>query len=232
MDVASMRKVYAQHNGEFNQNNLQSKNPFELFSLWFKDAVNNFAQDKDHEANAMTLATADKNGKPTARMVLLKGFDENGFQFYTNYRSRKAQNIKENPWVVLVLYWPNLCRSVRIEGRAVKLPSEKSEQYFHSRPKESQIGAHISTNQSSYLDDYGKLLKKVDEKKVEYANKDVPKPDFWGGYNVIPNRIEFWQGRSDRLHSRVCFYRNEEIPDSVNELKTGENGWMYQMLQP
>jgi pyridoxamine 5'-phosphate oxidase len=176
------------------------KNPIKQFEKWFTAALT--AQ--LYEPNVMTLATADKTGKPNARIVLLKGFDEQGFSFYTNYLSTKGKELKRNPQACLVFFWAELQRQVRIEGKVEKLDKETSEAYFHSRPQGSQIGA-IASPQSQVINDRKDLEHKVDELTTTYQDKTIPKPAHWGGYLVKPTSIEFWQGRSNRLHDRIKY---------------------------
>jgi len=190
-------------------------NPFEQFKIWFDQAL--FAQLP--EPNAMTIATATTNGKPSARMVLLKDYDERGFVFYTNYESNKGQQLVENPWGAIAFWWAELERQVRIEGRVEKVSPAESDAYFHSRPKASQLGAWAS-NQSQVIDSREVLERRLQQLKEEYENKEVPRPPNWGGFRVIPTEIEFWQGRPSRLHDRLLYQRSED------------GSWRIQRLSP
>jgi pyridoxamine 5'-phosphate oxidase len=190
-------------------------NPFEQFKIWFDQAL----AAKLPEPNAMTIATATLDGKPSARMVLLKDYDERGFVFYTNYESHKGRQLVENPWGAIAFWWAELERQVRIEGRIEKVPPAESDAYFHSRPKDSQLGAWAS-NQSQVIDSGEVLEQRLQQLKEEYENKEVPRPPNWGGFRVIPTEIEFWQGRPSRLHDRLLYQRSED------------GSWRIQRLSP
>ncbi len=179
--------------------------PIKQFDKWFNEAL----QAKLYEPNAMTLATATTDGRPSARIVLLKGFSADGFKFYTNYLSRKGKELTKNPLAGLIFYWPEMERQIRIEGTVEKLSKEYSSTYFHSRPKGSQIGAVISP-QSQEIGNYQDLENKWQQLEQEYENKEVPKPAHWGGYILKPRLIEFWQGRSSRLHDRIVYKKADQ----------------------
>lgn len=174
--------------------------PFEQFSKWMNDALASEIID----ANAMVLSTVDAQCRPSSRVVLLKGFDQSGFRFYTNYESKKGRDLGVNPHTVLHFFWPELERQVNIRGTAQKIAGEESESYFRSRPVESRIAAWASS-QSTVLESRRELEKRVEELKTRFADGDVPLPPFWGGFRVNPDRFEFWQGRSSRLHDRICY---------------------------
>ena len=177
--------------------------PFEQFSLWMNEALRSQIID----ANAMTLSTVDAEGRPAARIVLLKGFNASGFRFFTNYESKKARDLAANPNTVLHFFWPELERQIAVYGTAAKIPHEESEAYFLSRPLESRIGAWAS-KQSTVLASRDELESRAGKIRDRFGN-DVPLPPFWGGFNVTPRKFEFWQGRQSRLHDRICYELNE-----------------------
>jgi pyridoxamine 5'-phosphate oxidase len=184
----------------------QIDNPTVFFNGWLTDAI---SAGTEVEPNAMTLATASKDGFPSARMVLCKGVDERGFRFFTNYTSAKGTQLAENPNAALVFYWASLHRSVRVCGTVEKLNEEESAHYFDERPRGSQLGAWASPHQSSSVASRKELDEYYEECETRFQDAPVPKPDFWGGYIVRPTSIEFWQGRRGRVHDRIKFTRND-----------------------
>jgi pyridoxamine 5'-phosphate oxidase len=175
-------------------------NPFVLFRQWLQEAV----ESKLPEPMAMTLATATRDGKPSARVVLLKQVDDRGFVFFTNYESRKSEELTQNPSASLLFYWEELHRQIRLEGRAERISRQETEEYFRTRPYESRISAWAS-KQSSVIGSREELEKKFLEYSQRFSSDDVPAPQFWGGFRLIPETFEFWQGRENRLHDRICF---------------------------
>lgn len=194
MDLGALRQDYTKDG--LDRTNLDP-NPFKQFEIWFQQATNG----QILEPNAMQIATVSSSGRPSLRTVLLKAFDEQGFVFYTNYHSQKAQDIAQNPQVVLLFFWKELERQVEITGRAERVSTLESLKYFTSRPRGSQLGAWVS-QQSSMITSRSLLEIKLDEMKRKFKDGAIPLPDFWGGFRIVPDTFEFWQGRPNRLHDR------------------------------
>lgn len=230
-DVAGMRSPYRSSSDTFDIDDLASKDPFKQFESWFELAR---SHPRIEEANAMALATATKDGIPSVRMVLMKGYDHSGFQFYTNHGSRKSSEMKENPSCSIMFYWEPLKRSVRIEGKVERLSEEDSTVYFHSRPRTSQLGSS-SSQQSTVVESRQSLKDRYEELVEEFKDEDkiIPKPDFWGGYLVKPSSFEFWQGQTNRLHDRLKFRLKKE-DETIDPKCTHEatDGWVIERLSP
>lgn len=212
LDLAAIRKDYRL------QSLLESDidaNPLKQFEKWFQQAMESGIE----EPNAMTLATSTKNGKPSARIVLLKKIKENGFVFFTNYESKKGKQIKDNPFGCIVFLWKELERQVRVEGMIKKISERESDEYFSKRPFESRIGAW-SSPQSNVIKDREILEKNVLHYTEKFQSQNIPRPSNWGGYIVEPTLIEFWQGRTGRLHDRLQYITNEK------------NSWIIERLAP
>ncbi|KAJ3031284.1 UNVERIFIED_CONTAM: hypothetical protein HDU68_005340 [Siphonaria sp. JEL0065] len=213
-DIADMRLSYA--SSTLDDAAKHAANPLLLFDEWLTAA-----KVSEHEANAMCVGTAGLDGRPSARIVLLKAFDERGFVFYTNYNSRKSRNLTENQWASITFYWKE--RQVRIEGRAERTSAEESDAYFATRPRVSQIGAWVSNNQSSKVE--SRALLETREKELERqfeASESIPRPEFWGGWRISCDQIEFWQGRVGRIHDRILFERSAD----------STTGWASSRLSP
>ena len=193
-------------------------NPIQQFAHWYTEAQQAHSRDS-LLPNAMTLATCSPEGAPSARVVLLKAFDERGFVFYTNFESQKGQELEANPCTALVFYWPALGRQVRISGTVSRLAPQENEQYHRSRPRSSQLGALIS-EQSQIILDRECLENALAELGKRYEGKDIPRPENWGGYCVLPLRVEFWQGQPNRLHDRLIY------------VKQPDGSWNIQRLAP
>ena len=190
------------------------RDPIKQFQLWFNDAI----AAKLPMPDAMTLATATPDGRPSARIVLLKQVDQDGFVFYTNYRSAKASQLDANPYAALVFYWTQIDRQVRIEGSVTKVSAEESREYFRTRPRESQIGAWAS-EQSEVIASRDVLEQRAAELEILYCDREVDCPEHWGGYRLRPDRIEFWKSGTGRLHDRILYERSDD-------------GWSISRLAP
>lgn len=228
-DLSDMRKPYRDQDDGIEESNLPSRDPIKIFEAWFSMVKESKSV---YEPNAFSICTASKDGQPSSRMVLLKGFGDDGFRFFTHYSSQKGQNIAENPKVAMLFYWDSFNRQVRIEGKASKLPEQVGEDYFKRRPQSSQIGAAIS-DQCSLIESREALMKRYDDLKAELGETPPPKPSTWGGYLVAPERFEFWQGNTNRVHDRIMFRRPREDEKIDGKLsREAENGWIMERMLP
>lgn len=201
-DLKNMRLNYERN--QLTESNVD-KNPFTQFKHWFNEILTSDII----EPNAMTIATATNSGIPSVRVVLLKEFDQTGFTFFTNYNSRKGRELEENPFAALLFWWGIFERQVRVEGKVEKISKEESEAYFNIRPLKSRFGA-LASNQSEVIESRALLEERFHDLEKKWG-ENPPKPENWGGYKLIPSRFEFWQGRRDRLHDRICYEKVNDV---------------------
>ncbi len=218
-DLTALRQSYAK--AELRRADVDD-NPFVQFNAWLKNALDSHQK----EPYAMTLATANRAGRPSARTVLLRQFDERGAVFYSNYDSHKGEDLAENPYAEILFFWAELEQQIRVSGRVEKLSEEESTAYFHKRPHGSQLAACASLPQSGVIAEREVLEQRFVELKTQYPEGSVvPKPEFWGGYRIVPDLFEFWQGRQSRLHDRLQ-YRLQNSESST------EKQWIIERLMP
>ena len=212
--MKGIQNLRVDYSGHLINMDKMKNNPIEEFKIWFENAKNNNIV----EPNAMILSTLSKNGLINSRTVLLKNIKDDGFIFFTNYESKKAIDIKKNNIVSSVFLWKKIERQIIITGNSIKIPRDESIKYFHSRPEKSKIAAWAS-KQSSELDNKNKLMERFKYYEIKFKGKKIPMPNYWGGYIIIPNSIEFWQGRASRMHERIIY-------------KKTENKWIKMRLYP
>jgi len=212
-DLSELRLNYQK--GELLEDQVKL-DPHEQFLFWFNHAL----AAQLHEPYAMSLATANAQGRPHVRTVLLRGATPNGYAFYTNYDSQKGMDLEVNPYAELLFYWQEQERQIRVSGRVVKISKEESTDYYHKRPRDSQIAAHVSTPQSGVIASRDELQRRFWDYHDTMANQEqLDKPEFWGGYRLVPDYYEFWQGRPNRLHDRLSYTKNDDA-------------WTLQRLMP
>lgn len=211
LDIAGLRENYTR--GGLKEEDL-TEDPVVFFRNWLEEAI----ESKVAEPNAMSLATVSSDGTPDSRIVLLKDVGERTIRFYTNYESRKGKDLEIHPFAAVSFWWPELERQVRIKGSIKKVSREESDEYFQSRPRESRLGAWAS-NQSSEVANREKLREEYEKISKRFKNTTIPTPDFWGGFDIFANEIEFWQGRPSRLHDRILYTFEDDI-------------WTFKRLQP
>lgn len=212
-DLSELRLNYQK--GELLEDQVKL-DPHEQFLLWFNHAL----AAQLHEPYAMSLATANAQGRPHVRTVLLRGATQHGYAFYTNYDSQKGMDLEVNPYAELLFYWQEQERQIRVSGRVIKISEEESTDYYHKRPRDSQIAAHVSTPQSGVIASRDELQQRFWDYHDTMANQEqLDKPEFWGGYRLVPDYYEFWQGRPNRLHDRLSYTKNDDA-------------WTLQRLMP
>ncbi|XP_067012705.2 pyridoxine-5'-phosphate oxidase isoform X2 [Anabrus simplex] len=230
VQTGAKKKKFRDKPDIFTENDLVWKEPLSQFRVWFDEASQTPGIG---EASVMCLATASKDGIPSGRLMLLKSFTIDGFKFYTNYESRKGRDLEENPRASLAFFWEPLDRQVRVHGKVEKISKDESDKYFADRPRDWQIATWAS-RQTTILAGRQDLMERVKNEIEKYKNgKDIPRPDFWGGYILLPETVEFWQGQTDRLHDRIVFRRIKpgEEPDGI-KVHRGQDDWVYERLSP
>ncbi|MFP4164703.1 MAG: pyridoxamine 5'-phosphate oxidase [Chitinispirillaceae bacterium] len=213
MNSADLSHIRREYSGGPLRKKSTPRNPFSLFHQWFEK----ISALKPEDVNAMMLATASKSGLPDARTVLLKEFSSEGFSFFTNYQSRKGEELEENPKAAILFYWPEVFRQIKVEGQIRTIPAKESDLYFSTRPRGSQLAAWAS-QQSAVIQSRDDLHTRAKELRNHYENRKIPRPTYWGGYRLIPSLFEFWQGQPDRLHDRIQYrldFKNNWIKERL-----------------